>query len=122
MVKIIGKIAVAMATLALLQGCGPIHPRWQNASSHDIVIAYLKGAARYDVRVKRGRDAVPLAPVDFQNVDMIEVRDDGHLYSFDHGDILKLHAECGHGFACWIRYDDSHKLQVSTSAPATSKV
>ncbi len=122
MVKIIGRTAAAMATLALLPGCGPIHPRWQNASSHDIVIAYLKGAARYDVRIKRGRDAVPLAPVDFQSVDTIEVRDDGNLYSFDHGEILKLHAECGHGFACWIRYDDSHKLRVSTSAPATSKV
>lgn len=119
--KTIGIIAFAMATLALLQGCAPIHPRWQNASSHDIVIAYLKGPARYDVRIKRGREAVPLAPVDFKSVETIEVKDDGRLYRFDHAEILNLHAQCGHGFACWISYDDTHKLHVSTSAPSTSK-
>lgn len=109
------------AIVALLAGCGPIHPRWKNDSSHDIAIAYLKGQARYGVKIKRGREAVPLAPINFQSVDSIEVNDAGHLYNFNHAEILKLHAECGHGFACWISYDDTHQLHVSTRAPSATR-
>ena len=115
-------LASMIATLALLQGCGPIHPRWKNDSSHDIALTYLKGGARYGVTIKRGREAVPFAPVDFQSVDTIEIRDAGQLYSFNHSEIVRLHSQCGHGFACWIRYDDRHQLHVSTSAPSPAKV
>lgn len=119
------KYAVAIAlSIILIQtsGCGPIHPRWRNDSHHDIAVAYIKGADRYDVRIEAGKEAVPRSPVDFGTIEGIEVRDAGHIYRYPRPVILRLHRECGSGFACWISYDDRHALHVTASQPYKSSV
>ncbi|WP_374549325.1 hypothetical protein [Sphingobium yanoikuyae] len=112
--------SILLACLAL-QACGPIHPRWKNQATHDIAVTYWRGTSDFGVRIKRGREAVPPDPFDFQSVERIEIKDQGRLFRFDKPVIARLHEECGHGYGCWISYDDSHELHVSTSNPAGLK-
>lgn len=108
------KPTIVLTALALcLSACGPVHPRWKNDSAHDIRVTYYKGPAHYGVFIKSGRENVPVAPFDFQTVDRIDIEDSGQTQHLTKAIISKMHADCGHGYSCRIRYDDDHKLEVA---------
>ncbi|WP_286880408.1 hypothetical protein [Sphingomonas sp.] len=106
---------VALMALTSLGGCGPVHPRWRNASSHDITVNYVRGASIVRKAVAAGGEGIPPAFFDFAKVERIEIEDTGRKYSIGRRDVARLHDECGHGYRCRIEYYGPRHIAVSRS-------
>jgi hypothetical protein len=76
-------------------------------------VTYFKGTSHYGVLIKQGRENVPVAPFDFQSVERIEIEDSGQTQRLTKAAVSQMHAECGHGYSCRIRYGDDHQLKVA---------
>lgn len=108
----VARIAV-LGLMVALAACGPIHPRWQNSSSHDIVVTYLRAGKAYATSIRAGHQGVPVVTFDFQTVEMIKVRDGNEMLRFSKEEVSRLHDACGHGYACWFTYNPDHRITVS---------
>ena len=103
----------SLPVIVAIAGCGPVHPRWRNASGNDIVVSYVRDASVFRTEIRDGAEGMPADFLDFQKVQRIEVTDAGKTYRLGSRAINKLHDGCGHGYKCRINYFSPGHITVS---------
>lgn len=109
------KSGFILPLILAMAACGPVHPRWHNASEDDIEISYFHQADVFKKTLRHGAKGMPADFADFQKVERIGITDSGKTYFLNSQQINVLHDKCGHGYKCQISYLEPGHITVTGS-------